>query len=200
MIRGHLVGLRAVEKEDLPFLRDWRNNTDFRRNFREVRELNLYNQHQWIEKVNNSPNDFMFVIVDLQNEEAIGACGLLYTNWIIRSADFSFYIGKDDLYIDKEGLAQEATQLLIDYGFKNLNLHKIWMELYEYDAKKINFFTKIFYFKQDGLLRDNCFEDGRYWDSYIISLLEEDYNEIKKKKEANLTNQVQSGLVQKNYV
>ncbi len=33
MIKGQKVGLRAVEKEDLPFLRDWRNIPDFRKQF-----------------------------------------------------------------------------------------------------------------------------------------------------------------------
>jgi len=45
------------------------------------------------------------------------------------------------------------------------------MELYEFDSQKINFFKNDFNFKQDGLLRDNCFEEGRYWDSIIISLI-----------------------------
>ena len=45
------------------------------------------------------------------------------------------------------------------------------MELYEFDIKKINFFKNRFNFKQDALLRDNCFEDGKYWNSIIISLI-----------------------------
>ena len=120
----------------------------------------------------------MFVIVDLENNEPIGACGLLYTNWIIRSSDFSFYIGKDDLYIDDK-LAKDATTLLLNYGFLDLNLNKIWMELYEYDKKKINFFQNIFNFKVDGKLRKNAFSEGQYWDSYIISLLSEEYKSSK---------------------
>lgn len=172
MIKGKLVGLRAVEREDLVLLRDWRNIPEFRRNFREVRELNMANQEKWFEKscVNN-PNDFMFIIVRLGDNKPIGACGLLYINWIIRSADFSFYIGEDSLYIDDKGYAEDAAKLLINYGFQNLNLHKVWMELYEFDEKKLKFFQKKFEFKIDGKLRDNCFEEGKYWDSYIISLI-----------------------------
>ena len=45
------------------------------------------------------------------------------------------------------------------------------MELYEFDSEKLNFFHNEFKFKQDGLLRDNCFEDGKYWNSHIISLI-----------------------------
>ncbi len=175
MIKGNTVGLRAIEQKDLELLKKWRNIPHFRKNFREVRELSLYNQESWLTRTNASPNDFMFLIERLQDGEPLGAGGLLYTNWIIRSADFSFYIGYKEKYIDDEGYADEAAKLLIDYGFNNLNLNKIWMELYEFDTKKIDFFTKKFNFKQDGYLRDNCFEDGKYWNSYIISLLKTDY-------------------------
>ena len=178
MIKGKKVGLRAVEKEDLPFLRDWRNIPEFRKHFREVRELSLTDQEAWLDHLQNTKHiNYMFIIVDLDTQKPIGAAGLLYINWIIRSADFSFYIGDDNKYIGNDGIAKEATQLLIDYGFKNLNLNKIWMELYEFDSEKIDFFTNEFNFRQDGLLRDNCFENGRYWNSHIISLK---VNEIKK--------------------
>jgi len=172
MIKGKKVGLRAVEKEDLPFLRDWRNIPEFRKHFREVRELSLTDQEAWFDSLQKTKHiNYMFAIVDLDSKKTIGAAGLLYINWIIRSADFSFYIGDENKYIGDDGIANEAAQLLIDYGFKNLNLHKIWMELYEFDKQKLDFFINDFDFKKDGLLRDNCFEGGRYWNSYILSLV-----------------------------
>jgi RimJ/RimL family protein N-acetyltransferase len=174
MLKGKFTGLRSLEKEDLVFLRDWRNKPEFRKNFREHKELNLLNQENWYQRTVQSPNDFMFVIVNLENNEPIGACGLLYTNWIIRSTDFSFYIGKDDLYID-EKYAKDAVEVLINYGFRDLNLNKIWMELYEYDHLKLDLFQNVFHFKLDGKLRQNAFHDGKYWDSFIISLLAQDF-------------------------
>lgn len=186
MIKGEKVGLRAVEPADLQLLQGWRNIASFRRNFREIRELNSVNQEQWFNRLNQSANDFMFTIVRHSNDqhidhcdnnsyEPIGACGLLYVNWIIRSADFSFYIGHEEQYIDNYGYADEAVRLLLRYGFDNLNLHKIWMELYEFDSVKLDFFVNRFGFQVDGILRDNCFEDGRYWNSNMISLLSDDY-------------------------
>lgn len=173
MIKGKKVGLRSVEKEDLPLLRDWRNIPAFRKHFREVRELSLTDQEAWFDSLQNSKHiNYMFTVIDLKSQNPIGAVGLLYVNWVIRSADFSFYIGDENKYIGNDGIAKEAAQLLINYGFNNLNLHKIWMELYEFDQQKINFFTSEFNFKKDALLRDNCFEDGKYWNSIIISLLE----------------------------
>lgn len=178
MLKGTITGLRAIEKEDLVLLRDWRNIASFRKNFREHKELNLLNQETWFNRTCSSPNDFMFVIVDLENNQPIGACGLLYTNWIIRSADFSFYIGHNEMYID-EKYAFDAVKTLIEYGFKDLNLNKIWMELYEYDSDKITFFKSKFNFNVDGVLRQNAFSEGKYWDSYIISLLASEYSENK---------------------
>jgi RimJ/RimL family protein N-acetyltransferase len=179
MITRNNIGLRAVEKKDLEILKDWRNIPSFRKNFREVRELNNDNQEKWFDIINNSPNEYMFVFEDIENKIPVGAGGLLYINWIIRSADFSFYIGHDHGYVD-EKYAVDAASLLIEYGFNNLNLNKIWMELYEFDLKKINFFKNKFNFKIDGRLRDNCFEDGRYWDSLLISLTLKDYRNESK--------------------
>lgn len=178
MLKGKVVGLRAIEREDLEQLKVWRNNENFRQFFREFRELNQENQNSWFSKISHSPNDFMFAIIDLKTNLIIGACGLLYVNWVIRSADFSFYIGQNEIYIDdKTGYSKDACDLLINYGFKTLNLNKIWMELYEVDTSKINFFTKIYNFKVDGILRDNCFHQGKYFNSKIISLLSTDYTE-----------------------
>ena len=174
MLVGKYTYLRSVETSDLEKLRDWRNIPEFRINFREHRELNLDNQKNWFNRLITSVNDYMFVIVDVNTNELIGACGLLYTNWIIRSADFSFYIGKDNLYID-EKYSKDAACILIRYGFCDLNLNKIWMELYEYDKKKLDFFQNSFNFQIDGRLRQNAFANGKYWDSYIISLLKSDF-------------------------
>ncbi len=177
MIKGKLTGLRAVESGDLEQLKHWRNLPAFRRNFREVKELNNDNQQKWFQLLqNNSLSDYMFSIVDLKDESLIGACGLLYINWIIRSADFSFYIGKEEVYVDDKGYAEDAAGLLLNYGFNNLNLHKIWMELYEFDNRKLEFFQNKFNFKKDGVLRDNCFEEGKYYNSYIISVLKPDFS------------------------
>ncbi|MEO8414430.1 MAG: GNAT family protein [Ginsengibacter sp.] len=175
MIKGNLVGLRAIEVEDLKILRDWRNIVSFRKNFREFRELNMANQQNWYNKISDSTNNFMFMIERLEDKEPLGVCGLLYINWIIRSSDYSFYIGYNEEYIDRQGYAEEASHLLIDHGFKNLNLNKIWMELYEFDKQKNDFFTEKFSFKRDAVLRQNCFEDGRYYDSVIISLLRDEH-------------------------
>lgn len=100
MLKGEYVGLRSVEKNDLPILLEWRNQPEYRQFFREYRELNLENQNRWFDiKVMEDSSTIMFTIIDLQNGEILGACGLCYIDWINRNADFSIYIGKDNIYI-----------------------------------------------------------------------------------------------------
>ncbi|MGE4232541.1 MAG: GNAT family N-acetyltransferase [Bacteriovoracia bacterium] len=175
MLKGKLVGLTAVEREDLPFLRDWRNNSDFRKHFREYRELNMANQEKWFEqKVHNDPTTMMFSIRDLTTKELLGCCGFVYINWVHRHADISLYIGWKDAYIDDHGYAEDSCKVLFKYGFDELNLNKIWTEIYSFDEKKKALYDKLG-FKQDGLLRENYFYDGKWWDSRILSLLGKEY-------------------------
>lgn len=174
MLRGEQIELRAVERADLERMRDWRNLPELRRNFREFRDLNMLNQEQWFARISASPNDFMFVIERIADKKPIGVAGLVYVHWVLRSADISLYLGDGETYIDGPGgLAEDTARTLIRYGFANLNLHKVWTELYSFDEKKIELFTRLG-FSRDAVLRDNAFEDGRYHDSYIYSLLRTD--------------------------
>ena len=136
MLKGKIVGLRAIEEDDLEVLLNWRNQPEYRRFFREYRELNRENQKKWFEtKVMADEHTRMFSIIELDSGNLIGACGLCYIDWPNRCADFSIYIGKDNLYID-EIYAVDASNVLINYGFDELNLHRLWTEIYDIDQKK----------------------------------------------------------------
>jgi len=178
MQKGQKVYLCAVEKEDIKKLLDWRNNEDFRKHFREYRELNMTQQEKWFQdKVNNDPTTLMFSIKRLSDNELLGCCGLVYINWAHRHADLSLYIGWNNTYIDEEGYAEEACRLLFDYAFKSLDLNKMWTEIYVFDVKKKRLYDKLG-MKVDGVLRQNYFYDGKWWDSYIISILASDWLKI----------------------
>lgn len=180
MLKGKTIGLFAVEREDLKQLRDWRNNTEFRKHFREYRELNMAMQEKWFEqKIINDPATIMFSIKRLEDNELLGCCGLVYINWIHRYADLSLYIGWNNSYIDNKGYAKESCNLLLNYGFNELCLNKIWTEIYEFDNKKKKLYDEIG-FKQDGLLRENYFYNGKWWDSRILSILHNEFNYNKK--------------------
>ena len=114
------------------FMRDWRNNPDFRKHFREYRDLNMLQQEIWFkEKVEKDPTTLMFSIKRNDDNELLGCCGFVYINWVHRHADLSLYIGWQDAYIDEEGYAEESCRLLLEYGFNELCLNKVWTEIYE---------------------------------------------------------------------
>lgn len=176
MIKGEKVYLKAIDREELPYLMNWRNRPDFRKYFREYREINLDMQEKWYEdKVIKDDSTVMFSIKDVENNELLGCCGLCYINWIHRYADLSLYIGWNNEYIDDKGYALEACKLLFNYAFNELNLNKIWTEIYEFDDKKKSLYDSLG-FKVDGVLRQNYFHYGKWWSSYILSLLR---NEMK---------------------
>ena len=175
MIAGKLVALTPLEREDLEPLRLWRNRPDFRKYFREYREISRDMQQQWYQqKVLGDPGTLMFAIRSVETGELLGCCGLCYINWVHRNAYLSLYIGWKDAYIDNEGYAEESCRLLFRYGFLELGLEKIWTEIYEFDEPKHALYQKLG-FSQDGFLRNQYFYDGRYWNSRILSLLKNEF-------------------------
>jgi RimJ/RimL family protein N-acetyltransferase len=170
MLCGQIVGLRAIEREDLPQLLAWRNRPDYRRYFREHRELSREQQLAWFEKsVLGDGGTRMFAIVDLTDSRLLGACGLCYINWVDRNADFSIYIGADDLYIDQR-YAPDAARVMIEYGFSELALHRLWAEIYDFDHRKQEFFEQLG-FTLDGMHRETHWSEGTWHDSLFFGLL-----------------------------
>lgn len=172
MLQGKVVGLRAIEKDDLSLLLEWRNQPQFRKFFREYRELNSSNQEWWFNnKVMNDKSTVMFSIIELATGNLIGACGLCYIDWINRNADFSIYIGKDNLYID-DVYAPDAARVLMKYGFEELNLHRLWSEIYAIDYAKKQMFDTL-EFKLEGRHKETYWTGGQWADSLYYGILSE---------------------------
>ena len=173
MLSGEYVFLRAIEQDDLPQLMEWRNKPELRKFFRETNEINSINQSKWFDIVNDKNSIHkMFAIVKKDTNELMGACGLCYIDWINRSADFSIYIGFDNIYIDEQ-YAIDAAKLMRDYGFDILNLHRLWAEIYTIDEQKKNLFN-ILNFKLDGEFRETYWYNGKWHNSLFYSLLSTD--------------------------
>lgn len=170
MLKGSFVGIRAIERADLPILLEFRNKPEYRRYFREYRELSMENQKVWYEEnVMKDPKTVMFSIIELESDRLLGACGLCYIDWINKNADFSIYIGADNLYID-DNFAPDAGSIMARYGFEELGLHRLWAEIYDYDDLKRKFFEKLG-FKLEGRHRETHWSEGKWHDSLFYSLL-----------------------------
>lgn len=169
MLSGQHTQLRAIERTDLPQLLAWRNNPAFRQYFREYRELNQAQQTRWFEDIVLQDNRVrMFAICDL-DQQLLGACGLCYINWVDRNADFSIYIGHQQLYIDAF-YAVDAANTLLQYGFDELNLHRVWAEIYDFDSRKIQLFDQLG-FTLEGRHRQTHWTNGQWCDSLFYGRL-----------------------------
>lgn len=174
MLAGQLVGLRAVTLDDLPTLLEFRNRPEYRQYFREYRELNLEMQRRWFETtVNNDNSVRMFSIVELSTGRLLGACGLCYIDWLSRSADFSIYIGADNLYIDRR-FAPDCGSVLLRYGFEELGLNRVWAEIYDIDAAKKELFDTLG-FTLESQQSEHHWTQGRWVDSLFYGLLSREF-------------------------
>lgn len=160
---------RAIERTDLPILRDWRNA--LMRNFRQWRYLSLENQEAWFKAISSSNEHVMLAFEE--NHALLGVVGLTYINWQTRKAEVSIYIGPEH---QGKGHGEVALAMLLDYGFKNLGLHRIFGEIFEFNQPNIELFTKLG-FKLEGTMREAHFDDGRYWDTKIMAILEGEWKE-----------------------
>ena len=174
MISGQYVALRAIERDDLADLLAWRNNPHFRRYFREFRELSMADQERWYDEiVLKDPSVRMFSIIEKDSKRLIGACGLCYIDHRNQSADFSIYIGKDELYID-DCLAPDAGLTLLRYGFSEMNLHRIWAEIYSTDEPKQALFNTLG-LTLEGRHRQTRWVGGSWVDSLFYGLLKDEF-------------------------
>lgn len=171
MLKGKKVILREIQEEDLETLLRWRNSPDTLPYVRTYRPLTMLNQEEYFKKISFDLSMIMFLIcLPVENVE-IGYCGLQNINWKERSAEVSILIEKK--YREK-GYGEDALRLLLDYGFKNLGIHRIWAEIWEYAKHSVSLFEKVG-FKNEGRLRDVHFWDGKYYDSLIYSILESEH-------------------------
>ena len=181
MLIGNKVILKSLEKDDLEQLRKWRNIEEFKKHFREYREITQDMQEKWYASLAGDKSTLMFAIRDRESDELLGCCGLCYVNWVYKNADLSIYIGKNNLYID-DCYAKEACELLFSYAFQQLDLTKVWTEIYCFDTKKYDLYVGKLHFHVDGELRKQYFYDGEWHNSYILSLLDDDYRKFFEKR------------------
>ena len=178
MLVGNKVVLESIAPESIEQMRLWRNDPELRRYFREYKDITPDQQSKWYQtRGNNSNPDHVFFQVmskgsiGVDDRYLIGCCFLSYINSRLRSAEFGVYLNPKE---QGQGKGKEALTLLFDYGFKELNLHRIWAECYD-NNDAIHLYRKLG-FKDDGLLRDAYFHDGHYGNSHMISLLEDEWH------------------------
>tara|TARA_A100001037_G_C14784647_1_gene471886 strand:- start:131 stop:649 length:519 start_codon:yes stop_codon:yes gene_type:complete len=166
MLKGKIISLRKVKFEDLKFLRDWRNTPVIWENNTQFILLNLKQQNLWFKKINsNISKEKMFTVID-EKQNPIGICGLVQIDEDNKNAKVAIIIGNTKNH--SKGIGTESLNLLLSYGFNKLKIHRIDAEVIEYNKKSLNFFKKLG-FKQEAVMRDYIFRNGKWWNLFIFS-------------------------------
>ena len=171
VIRGDKVTFRAIERDDLAQLRDWRNDPEIRTRTREFRLLSMENQERWYNGLHDDKNTIMFAVTN-EGNKLIGVVGLTYIDWKNRRAEVSIYIGERDA--QGKGYGIDALRTLMKYGFQHVNLHKLYAEIFAFNEPSVKLFEKAG-FTREGMKREDQFVDGKYWDTYVFSILEKEF-------------------------
>lgn len=169
MIKGKYVSLRALEEEDLGNLKKWRNDKANRIHTREYRLLNMINQIDWFESLHreNPPKIIMFGVTN-KSGKLIGVCGLTYIDWKNRHAEISIILSLVNWQKTKE--AKDTINLLMNYGFSELNMHRLWVEIFATIPQNVKLFEEMKFMKE-GTLRDKLWRGDKWNSSFIYSKL-----------------------------
>lgn len=118
--------------------------------------------------------DVVLAICDAKTNEYIGVVGLYTINPMARHAEFRILIGSKAHW--GQGYGAEATELIVAYGFRILNLEKVWLGVNSENQKAHKSYTDRG-FKAEGTLRNELFRNGRYFDIVRMSLLRAEFEE-----------------------
>ena len=119
---------KTTDEEDVLKYTEWMNDfqiTDYIGATAKL--LTLDSEREWINNVAKNSGNYNFDIVDLNNDQLIGTIGLENIKQIERTAILGIFIGEESYR--SNGFGAEAIKLLLEYGFKYLNLHSIKLDL-----------------------------------------------------------------------
>jgi RimJ/RimL family protein N-acetyltransferase len=180
MIAGKSVDLVPVEREHLPLFVKWLNDPGVHHFLNWFLPINMEGEEKWFNSLAGNQNVVNFTIVlKLQRIlEGRGVASLPIGNCVIR-VDWKNRVGNVGIVIgEKEhwgkGFGTEALQLLVDYGFGVLNMHRIELETFDFNERAYKSYTKIG-FKEEGRKRQAHYIDGRHDDVVFMGFLQEEW-------------------------
>jgi RimJ/RimL family protein N-acetyltransferase len=134
--------------------------------------INLDAEEAFIRRIAESDTDLVLGIVVRETDKLIGATGLHQLDQRNRHAGFGITLGDKSAW--GQGHGTEATRLVVRHAFETLNLHRVWLHVYEYNTRGIRTYEKVG-FRHEGRLRQDNFREGRYWDTLVMAVLREEW-------------------------
>lgn len=174
-MKAEHVRLRPLRKSDADLLYEWIINRNLVIHNSPFFPVSESNHEAWVERLMTKHSDLViFVIEDRLSGYPIGTCQLVNINWIHRSAELQMRIS--DSSFQRCKYESEAVKLLSDFGFADLNLHRIYLSVFISSQREIETYEKCG-FKCHGTLKEAAHIDGRWEDVQMMVKLESQSND-----------------------
>ena len=172
MLEGKNVNLRIMEKEDLPLIAEWFNKPEV---FGEYNPLHQVSRTE-AEKMFENPHEEKSFIIEKKDGSKIGFIGHFY---VLHVAGKQLEIGYSLVPNERgKGYGTEAAQLMVDYLFLSKDTMRIQAQTDPRNVASHKLLEKVGFMKE-GTLRKSFFMRGEWRDSYIYSILREEWKEPK---------------------
>lgn len=121
-----------------------------------------------------SRTDDSFAIFRKGDHDPIGIIGLMNISAAHASAELSVILGRQE---DRDqGYGTEAIELMLDYGFEKLGLHRIGLSVFDFNEQAISVYEKLG-FREEGRLRQAIKRDHAFHDAILMSILRSEWRE-----------------------
>lgn len=114
---------------------------------------------------------FRWGLERLQDGRLIGSCGLFRWNKSWHNCVIGYEIARD---CHAQGYMREALVAVLDYGFNDMQLHRIQAETHPDNARSIGLAMRLG-FQFEGMHRGQAFWGHRFHDLNCYSLLEDEW-------------------------
>jgi len=161
MCNGQRILLRPITLSDISaeYVK-WLNSKDVNK-FLEIRFLkhNRKSLRNYVRKILNDKNTYFFTILLKENNKHIGNIKLGPIDWNHKVGEIGILIGDKKSW--GKGYATEVINLVSDFAFKTLKLHKLTAGAYENNIGSIKAFIKAGFFNE-GIRKNHFFFGNRY--------------------------------------
>ncbi len=171
MLSGEKVYLKLVEFDDIPNRVKWINDPEVQNTLVYDIPTSLSKTTEWYKKtiMDNTRREFSIFTKDGEN---IGFCGLINYDIKAKKAEFHFLIGNKSYW--NGGYGTETCKLLMEYGFEELGLNKIYAYYLLHNKGSCRVFEKLGWIKE-GLFKEEIYGHGKLWDVYYVAIFRKEW-------------------------
>lgn len=166
MLEKDGVYLRLLSGDDLERTYIWMNDPEIMAALSRHVFVFRGKQQKWFASLADDKSKFVFAICLVVDDSHIGNVSLSGVNYINRNCRYSIFLG-DGKHRGK-GYGRIATELIMDYAFDYLNLHKVYLKTSSTNSGAVKLYEKLGFVKE-GVLHEQEFINGKYVDKILFA-------------------------------